>query len=69
MYVSHAKVGAIALGQSDKLLQVTAMLLSFVDTTNSGATMSEFKPAIKPVEEHTQVLATCIEIGKEGTST
>ena len=33
MYVSHAKVGAIALGQSDKMLQLTAMLLSFVDTT------------------------------------
>ena len=33
MYVSHAKVGAIALGQSDKMLQFTAMLLSFVDTT------------------------------------
>ena len=33
MYVSHAKVGAIALGQSDKSLQLTAMLLSFVDTT------------------------------------
>ena len=33
MYVSQAKVGAIALGQSDKMLQLTAMLLSFVDTT------------------------------------
>ena len=33
MYVSHAKVGAITLGQSDKMLQLTAMLLSFVDTT------------------------------------
>ena len=33
MYVSHAKVGAIALGQSDKMLQLMAMLLSFVDTT------------------------------------
>ena len=33
MYVSHAKVGAIALGQSEKLLQLTAVLLSFVDTT------------------------------------
>ena len=33
MYVSHAEVGAIALGQSDKMLQLTAMLLSFVDTT------------------------------------
>ena len=33
MYVSHTKVGAFALGQSDKLLQFTAMLLSFVDTT------------------------------------
>ena len=31
MYVSHAKVGAITLGQSDKTLQLTAMLLSFVD--------------------------------------
>ena len=33
MYVAQAKVGAIALGQSDKMLQLTAMLLSFVDTT------------------------------------
>ena len=33
MYVSHAKVGAIALGQSEKSLQLTAVLLSFVDTT------------------------------------
>ena len=33
MYVSHAEVGAIALGQSGKMLQLTAMLLSFVDTT------------------------------------
>ena len=33
MYVSHAKVGAIALGQSDKMLQLMAMLLSFVYTT------------------------------------
>ena len=33
MYVSHTKVGAIALGQSNKLLQLMAMLLSFVDTT------------------------------------
>ena len=35
MYVSHAEVGAIALGQSDKMLQLTAMLLSFVDTTKA----------------------------------
>ena len=33
MYVSHAEVVAIALGQSDKMLQLTAVLLSFVDTT------------------------------------
>ena len=33
MYVSQAEVGAIALGQSNKMLQLTAMLLSFVDTT------------------------------------
>ena len=33
MYVSHAKVGAIALGQSDKMLQLTAVILSFIDTT------------------------------------
>ena len=33
MYVSQAEVGAIALGQSDKMLQLTAMLLSLVDTT------------------------------------
>ena len=33
MYVSYAKVGAIALGQSDKMLQLMAVLLSFVDTT------------------------------------
>ena len=32
MYVSHAKVGAIALSQSNKMLQLMAMLLSFVDT-------------------------------------
>ena len=32
-YVSYAKVGAIALGQSDKTLQLMSMLLSFVDTT------------------------------------
>ena len=32
MYVSHPKVGAITLGQSDKMLQFMAMLLSFVDT-------------------------------------
>ena len=31
--------------------------------------MSEFKPAIKPVEERTQVLATCMETGTEGAST
>ena len=31
--------------------------------------MSEFKPAIKPVEEGTQFLATCTEIGTEGAST
>ena len=54
MYVSQAEVGAIALGQSDKTLQLTAMLLSFVDTTKElRATTSEFKPAIGPVEEHT----------------
>ena len=33
MYVARTKVGAIALGQSDKSLQLTGMLLSFVDTT------------------------------------
>ena len=33
MYVSHIKFGAIALGQRDKMLQLTAMLLSFIDTT------------------------------------
>ena len=33
MYVSHTEVGAIALGQSNETLQLTAMLLSFVNTT------------------------------------
>ena len=33
MYMSKAEVGAIALGQSEKLLQLTAGLLSFVNTT------------------------------------
>ena len=33
MYVSHAKVGAITLGQSNKSLQLMAMILPFVDTT------------------------------------
>ena len=33
MYVSQAKFGAIALGQSDKSLQLTAKLLSCTDTT------------------------------------
>ena len=33
MYVSKAEVGAIALGQSEKSLQLTVVLLSFVDTT------------------------------------
>ena len=32
MYMSHTEVGDIALGQSGKLLQLTAMLLSIVDT-------------------------------------
>ena len=31
--------------------------------------MSIFKPAIKPVEECTPVLATCTETGTEGTRT
>ena len=31
--------------------------------------MSEFKPAIKPVEECTQVLATCTETRTEDAST
>ena len=31
--------------------------------------MSEFNPAIEPVEERTQVLATCTETGTEGAST
>ena len=31
--------------------------------------MSEFRPAIEPVEEHTQVLATCTETGTEGAGT
>ena len=31
--------------------------------------MSKFKPAIKPVEEYTQVLATCTETRTEGAST
>ena len=31
--------------------------------------MSEFKPAIKPMEEHIQVLATCTETGTEGART
>ena len=31
--------------------------------------MSEFKPTIKPVEECTQVLATCTEKGTEGAGT
>ena len=31
--------------------------------------MSEFKPAIKPVEERTQVLATCTGTGTEGSGT
>ena len=31
--------------------------------------MSEFRPAIEPVEERTQVLATCTETGTEGAST
>ena len=70
MYVSHTEVGAIALGQNDKMLQLMAMLLSFVDTTrNSGATTSAFKPAIETVGERTQVLATCTETGTEGTVT
>ena len=31
--------------------------------------MSELKPAIKPVEERTQFLATCTETGITGAST
>ena len=31
--------------------------------------MSEFKPTIKPVEERTQILATCTETGITGAST
>ena len=31
--------------------------------------MSEFKPAIKTVEERTQILATCMETGTEGART
>ena len=31
--------------------------------------MSEFKAAIEPVEEPTQVLATCTETGTEGAGT
>ena len=34
-----------------------------------GPTTSKFKPAIKPVEEGTQVLATCTETGTEGART
>ena len=33
MYIFNAKVGAIALGQSNKMLQLMGMLPSFVDTT------------------------------------
>ena len=42
---------------------------SYTQPRNSGATTSEFKPAAKPVEERTQVLATCTETGTEGAST
>ena len=53
MYVSQAEVGAIALGQSDKTLQLTAMLLSFIDTTKELGVHHEFKPATEVLEERT----------------
>ena len=52
--MSHVEVGAVTLGQSDKTLQLTAILLSFVDTTKElGGPTSKFKLAIEPVEERT----------------
>ena len=68
MSVPHTQFGAITLGQSYKMLQLAAVQLSFVETTQELGGLHE---RIETYHQntggtYTKNLAICTEIGESG---